>query len=130
MKDMETVLFVDDEKGILNALRRSLRHESYNKIFVETSEGALDIIRNNEVAVIVSDLGLPDIDGVKLLKIVEENDPQIYKIALTGKDDLNEIYQIFEHVDLFKYITKPWNVENMKAYIHEALDLYVANKKK
>ena len=124
MNEWKTVLFVDDEKGILNALKRTLKNEPYFKIFVDSSESALDVVRNNEVAVIVSDLGLPDMDGVKLLKLIQENYPKVYKIALTGKSDLNEIFEIFENVDLFKYITKPWNIENMKAYIDEALRLY------
>lgn len=129
MNKWNTVLFVDDEKGILNALKRSLKNEEYYKIFVDSSEGALDVIRNNDIAVVVSDLGLPNMDGVKLLKIIEEEYPGVYKIALTGKNDLNEIFEIFEKIDLFKYITKPWNVENMKEYINEALELHKQDKK-
>lgn len=120
-----SVLFVDDENGILKALKRSLKNETYTKYFVDSADEALEVLRREEIAVIVSDIGLPKMNGVELLRLVEKEFPKVVKLALTGIHEMQEVVTIFDQVNLYKYITKPWNVEDMKTYINEALVLYM-----
>lgn len=117
----EIVLFIDDEKGILKALRRTIKDDDFTPIFVENGKTALEIIKYNNISVIVADIGLIDIDGVELLTIIEKEYPKIVKIALTGVDNINEVYNIFEHVNLYKYVTKPWDTNELINYINEGL---------
>jgi len=119
-----SVLFIDDEKNILNALRRSLRKEGYNKAFASSSKEAMEVIECFEIAVVVSDIRLPDRSGIELLKEIEEKRPKIIKIALTGVDLMDDVVEIFDQVELYKYFTKPWNIDHLKEAINKAITLY------
>jgi len=117
----DIVLFVDDEINILRALKRSLKKEEFFPLFVENGKSALDIMKVNMVKVIVVDIGLKDMNGIEVLKQVQANYPQVCKIALTGLNDLDEVVKIFDSVNLFRYITKPWDTDKLILTINEAL---------
>ena len=123
MKDGNNcVLFVDDEKNILNALRRGLFKEKYLKFFAVSGEEALKIMKSEEIDVIVTDMKMPVMSGLELLKIVTEEYPNVIKIVLSGYTQLPQILATINQVDIFKFITKPWDMETeFKKVINDAI---------
>lgn len=124
---MKNVLFVDDEKSILTAIRRSFRKEDMGLYYASSAQEALEHMASVEIAVIVADIGMPDVDGVDLLKEVDKRWPATIKIALTGKNELEEVYDVFKAIDLYKYVTKPWVPGDLVTFVKEGFNLYTKN---
>lgn len=126
MYENYSVLFVDDEVNILSSLKRGLIEEKYTSFFASSGKEALEILKENKMSVIVSDMRMPEMDGLQLLREVELLYPRIVKIILSGYTQLPQILTVINQVDIFKFITKPWKlVEEFKVAIHKALDFYV-----
>ncbi|BEP27983.1 response regulator [Helicovermis profundi] len=124
-KIKNSVLFVDDEINILKAIRRGLYKETYNMFFANSAKEALDILEKENISVIVSDMKMPIMTGLELLKIVKEKYPKIVKIILSGYTQLPQILVTINQVEIFKFITKPWDIEgDFKRIINEAIDYY------
>lgn len=126
------ILFVDDEKLILNSLERGLLDEPYKKYFAKSAQEALDILEKKDIHVLVTDMKMPGMNGLELLKIVKEKYPQIVKIVLSGYTQLPQILATINQVDIFKFITKPWKLEDeFKRVINQAIEYYnLENEKK
>lgn len=124
MKD-RTVLFVDDEIHIINALKRGLLDETYKKLYALTGEEALGLMENDDVNVIVTDMRMPGMNGLELLKIIGQKYPDTIKIVLSGYTQLPQILATINKTDIFKFITKPWDLEDeLIPIVREALDAY------
>ena len=100
MEHMEhTVLCVDDEQNILNALKRLLRKENYRLLTANSGQAGLDLLAGNDVHVVVSDQRMPEESGVDFLARVRERWPETARIAITGGDvtlwaEMPGIYQV------------------------------------
>lgn len=125
MYEKYSVLFVDDEVNILNALKRALIDEEYNCFFSSSGFDALKVMEHEKIAVIVSDMRMPEMDGLHLLREVKEKWPRTVRIVLSGYTQLQQILTTINQVDVFKFITKPWKLEDeFKSIIYQALDFY------
>lgn len=119
------VLFVDDEINILNSIKRSTMFEDYEALFAVSGEKALEVISENNISVIVSDMKMPNMNGLDLLKRVKEISPDTIRIVLSGYTQLGQILATVNSVGIFKYITKPWNDElDFLPSIREAVNYY------
>lgn len=119
------VLFVDDEENILNAIRRGLIDEEYECLFASNGLDALEIIKNNSISVIVTDMRMPKMDGLTLLKEVKKIAPNTVRIVLSGYTQLQQILATINQADIFKFITKPWKMEEeFKIIIDQAIEYY------
>ncbi len=125
----ETILFVDDEESILNALRRELIDEEYRCLFALSGAQALKIMENEDVSVIVSDMKMPEIDGLRLLKLVKEKYPQTVRIVLSGYTQLPQILVTINQAEVFKFLTKPWGSE-LKSVILQAIGYHQLQKER
>lgn len=120
-----TVLFVDDEHRILAAIKRMLRHEKYNKVFASSAKEALQIIDTKSVQVLVTDLRMPEMDGLTLIKLVKKKKPDIVRVVLSGYSQIPTLLAAINEGDVVRYITKPWNSEDeFKRIIREAIQYY------
>ena len=119
------VLFVDDEINILNTLRRGLMDEDYYCLFANSAKEALEFFEGNKIDVIVSDIRMPEMNGLDLLKIVAEKSPSTVKIVLSGYTQLPQVLATINQVDIFKFITKPWSLEDLIMVVRKALDYYI-----
>ena len=99
-----TVLFVDDEPHILNAIRRAITDEAFDGLFAESGAAALKIFEEQEVGVIVTDMRMPVMDGLALLKIVREKYPHTVRIVLSGYTQLSQILGTINHGEIFQFI--------------------------
>ncbi len=123
---MNRVLFVDDEPQILNALKRGLLDEPYESLFATSGEMALKLLAENEIAVLVTDMRMPGMNGLELLKRVREPYPDLVKIVLSGYTQLPQVLATVNQGDIFKFITKPWDLDgDFRQVILEAVDYHV-----
>lgn len=122
---MDAVLFVDDEVNILSSLKRGLIDEEYECIFTTSGKEALEVMKKRPISVIVTDMRMPEMDGLTLLKEVKEKYPRTVRIVLSGYTQLQQILTTINQVDIFKFITKPWKLEEeFKVAINSALEYY------
>jgi DNA-binding NtrC family response regulator len=123
--ETRTILFVDDEKNILTSLRRGMMDEPYNLLFAESGKEALEILEKNEVHVIVTDMRMPEMSGLQLLKIVKEKYPHIVRLVLSGYTQVSTLLTAINQGEIFRFITKPWKLEDeFKSVIVQAIDYY------
>jgi response regulator RpfG family c-di-GMP phosphodiesterase len=118
------ILFVDDEKNILGSISRVFRKEDYGILLAESGECALDLLRHNRIAVVVSDQRMPGMGGVEFLKRVREASPDTVRMMLTGQADSSEIAGAINDGGVYRYITKPWDDEELKLVIKAAAERY------
>ncbi|HBA86760.1 MAG TPA: secretion system protein E [Geobacter sp.] len=119
------VLFVDDEAGVLSAMRRIFMEENYRLYTAASGAEALAVMEANEVNLIVSDHRMPGMTGAELLKTVKESWPQTIRIMLTGHADINSVMGAVKDGAVYKFITKPWNDDDLRLTVSLALQQYV-----
>ena len=114
------VLIVDDEPAIRRFLRTSLAAEGYNVAEAEDGQGALDAIRGGRIDVLVLDLGLPDIDGIEVVRRLRELGSTVPIIVLSSRTNESAKVQALD-LGADDYITKPFGVDELLARIRTAL---------
>jgi len=115
-----TVLCVDDEQYVLNALNRLLRHD-YHLLFANSGNEALTILQRHAVHVVISDQRMPGLTGVEMLKEAARMRPEAMRILLTGYADLQATMEAVNSGEVFRYITKPWNNDALKSTVVQAV---------
>jgi FixJ family two-component response regulator len=119
-----TVLCVDDEQNILSSLRRLFRKESFRVLTASSGPDGLQRLREEEVHVVISDQRMPGMNGTEFLAQVKEEYPDIIRIVLSGYTDVDSITESINKGHIYKFLLKPWNDENLKLEIRQALDQY------
>jgi DNA-binding NtrC family response regulator len=124
--EKRSVLFVDDDAIVLQSLERGLLDESYNKLFVKTCKEALEFLQQEEVHVIVTDMCMPEMTGLELLRTVREEHPDIIWIVLSGYEQDIELQAAVDQGEIFKLINKPWKLggTNFEKIVMRAVDQY------
>jgi len=115
-----TILLVDDEANILSALTRLLRPAGYNILRAESGKEGLELLAQHEVGVIVSDQRMPEMTGVEFLRKAHELYPDTIRIVLSGYTELNSVTDAINHGAIYKFLTKPWEDDLLRANIEEA----------
>jgi two-component system response regulator HupR/HoxA len=120
-----TVLFVDDEEEVLRSLDMGLIYEPYNKLFAKSGKEALEILQTEDVHVIVTDMRMPDMSGLQLLRTVKKEYPKIIRVVLSAYTQATTLLTAINQGEIFRYITKPWELEEeFKPAIRQAIDYY------
>ncbi len=123
--EMRTILFVDDDEIVLRSLERSFFDEPYNRLFANSGKQALEILQREEVHVVVTDMRMPEMDGLELLKVVRTMYPNIVGIVLSGYAEVTALQEAIDQGEIFMFIPKPWNLEtDLKVVIQQAIDHY------
>ena len=100
------VLFVDDDEAFLQSLERGFLDESYNKLFAKSSKEALEILKRKKVHVIVTDMCMPEMTGLELLRIARKEYPNITGMILTGYELDTELQNAIEQGEILWLIPK------------------------
>ncbi len=133
MRDKKhTILCVDDEKNILNSLKRLLRKEDYRLLTASGGKEGLKKLAAEEISLVVSDHRMPGMSGTEFLQKVKSQYPDIIRIILTGYTEVDAITESINRGHIYKFLLKPWNDQNLILEIRQALDQYdlvKANKK-
>lgn len=124
-EEKQTVLIVDDEENNLQLLKRTFRGK-YNILTAHNGIEAIEIVKQygNKIALIVSDQKMPVMEGTEFLKKVRETNPQIIKILLTGHVDTDILVSAINDCDLFQYILKPFEPEELKIAVDNGISKY------
>jgi response regulator RpfG family c-di-GMP phosphodiesterase len=125
MNDFQhTVLFVDDEENILHSLNRLLRKEGYRILTAGCGTDGLDILKENDVHLVVTDQRMPGMSGTEFLAKVKEKYPEVMRIVLSGYTEVDSITESINKGHIYKFMLKPWNDQNLKLEIKQALEQY------
>jgi response regulator RpfG family c-di-GMP phosphodiesterase len=123
-KNQRTVLLVDDDANIINALNRTLRRDGYTILTANCGEEGLALLENNEVGVIISDHRLPHMTGVEFLRKVKIFYPKTLRVILTGYTELESVTCAINEGAIYKFLTKPWDDDLLRNNIREAFQYY------
>jgi GAF domain-containing protein/class 3 adenylate cyclase/two-component SAPR family response regulator len=128
MKFQETnkpkLLVVDDEPDNLDLLYRTF-HREFKVLKAENGPIALEILaKEGDVAVIISDQRMPLMSGTEFLSLTATQYPDIIRIILTGYTDVEDLVEAINSGKVFKYVTKPWDDDELKAVVRQAVDTH------
>jgi response regulator RpfG family c-di-GMP phosphodiesterase len=126
--DRGALLIVDDEPFVLNALTRLFRRDQHDVVTVEGPSRALVVLRERPVGVIVSDYRMPEMNGVQFLRQAREVAPEAIRIILSGYAEIHAILSAVNDGGIHKYLTKPWNDEQLRLEVKGAFDQYVLSR--
>lgn len=123
--EKRAVLFVDDDEILLKSIEKSIGDEPYDKYFTTSGEKALEILKREEVHVIVVDLVMPGMDGLELLKIVKKEYPRIVSMVISGFAQSADVMMALQQEGVYKFIPKKWTFdEDLRTVIRRAIDTY------
>jgi response regulator RpfG family c-di-GMP phosphodiesterase len=115
-----TLLLVDDETSILASLKRLLRNEGYAILTAENGLAGLELLASNEVGVVVCDGLMIGMTGAEFLQEAKVRYPQVVRILLTGFTDPEVVHEAIKTCQLFKFLPKPWDDQELRQAIRDA----------
>jgi serine phosphatase RsbU (regulator of sigma subunit)/CheY-like chemotaxis protein len=118
-----TILIVDDEPDILDSLALSLEVD-YDVLTATSGFDALDLLEKHEVALIISDQRMPKMTGVEFLAKAEELAPDTVRMMLTGFADFDAIVGAINKGQVYRYISKPWEPEDLAIDVRTAIERF------
>ena len=119
-----TLLFVDDEPGILSSLRRLFRPHGYRILVAESGALGLAELEKTPVDLVISDMRMPEMDGATFLKAVRQRWPDTVRILLTGYADVTSTVAAINEGEIYRYVSKPWDDTEIVNTVREALERY------
>ncbi|MFA5983107.1 MAG: response regulator [Methylococcaceae bacterium] len=119
-----TILLVDDEANITSALKRTLRRDGYHILIANSGAEGLELLASHEVGVIISDQRMPHMTGVDFLRKVKTLYPKTFRMVLSGYTELESVTSAINEGAIYKFLTKPWDDEQLRDNIREAFQRY------
>lgn len=121
------IMIVDDEPVNLRLLERLLSR-SYQVIAASSGTEALQLLLEHDVALLITDQRMPGMTGIELLKRTVDFRPHMVRMILTGYTDVSSLVEAINCGQVYKYVTKPWNNEDLRLAVERALEYYQINK--
>ncbi|MCX5827872.1 MAG: ATP-binding protein [Deltaproteobacteria bacterium] len=130
MEEPVRILFVDDEPSLLNIMERLFLFEDY-EILTATSgeEGLRKFEESSPIHIVISDYRMPEMSGVEFLEEVYKKWPDTVRMILSGYADLDAVILAINRGHIYKFISKPWNNDEMKVTVATALERYFLRKR-
>lgn len=122
-QDKITILYVDDEVNNLNSFKAAFRRDF--KVFTASSgKEGLDILSNNVINIIITDQRMPEMTGVEFLIEVLKEHVEPIRILLTGYSDINAVIDAVNKGQIYYYINKPWDEQQLRIVIKNAYEIF------
>lgn len=127
---LKKILVVDDEKSILSAISRTFIDTEY-EVFLGCGgkEGLRIVEEEKDIAVVISDMRMPEMDGIEFLKKVHEANSDAICMIISGYSDLESVMSAINKAHIWRFITKPWNSVELILAASNAFELYEQKKK-
>ena len=119
------ILCVDDEPNILSAMRRMFMLSGFSIEEATSGAQALQKLEQQEFHLILSDMQMPEMNGAELLAQVRQRWPKVMRLMLTGTADLKTAISAINEGEIYRYLTKPWNDEELVSTVKSALERFV-----
>ncbi len=116
-----SILYIDDEQSNLDIFRISFKRE-YNIFTAYEPEQAFEILKNNHIDIIIADQQMPLMTGTQFLEKTLQEYPEAIRIILTGYADIQVVIEAINKCGIYKYITKPWEREDIKMTLEKAIE--------
>ena len=116
----QVLLLLDDEENILRALTRVLRRDGYRILSASRAQDAFELLAKHNVQVILSDQRMPEMNGTEFLSRVKDLYPNTIRIVLSGYTDLKSVTDAINQGAIYKFLTKPWDDEQLRATVTQA----------
>ncbi len=122
-ENLPNLLAVDDEQSSLNAIKRTLRR-SFNVTLAKNGHAALEAMRSNNFSVILADQRMPEMTGGEFFKKAIERQPAAMRILITGYSDAEAMIHAINEGQIFYYVHKPWEPDDLELIVKRANDQY------
>lgn len=116
------IAFIDDEPRILRSLKMHFR-QSHDVFTTTDATELMKYVSEHDVQVVISDQRMPDKQGTEVLRDIKEKSPNTIRILLTGYADLNAVIDSVNEGEIYRYITKPWQNDELKDVINKATEI-------
>ena len=117
-----SILFVDDERPVLNALKRLFRPTGHKVHIAGSGSEGLSVLAEHPVDIVVSDMRMPEMDGAEFLTNVAEKWPSTTRMLLTGYAELSSAIEAINSGSISRYLTKPWQDSDIVFCIEQAIE--------
>ncbi len=121
------VLYIDDEVNNLSAFKANFR-----KLYdIYTAESAIEgrkILESVDIEIVITDQRMPEMTGVEFLESIIKEFPNPIRLLLTGYTDMQALIDAVNKGQIYRYLNKPWNEEELKMFITQAHELYTLRK--
>lgn len=123
MGKRHTILVVDDEADVVASVRDLLRLD-YRVLGATRPQDGLQLLQEQEIHVVLTDQRMPGMSGVELLRQVRESQPEVTRLLFTGYADVKAVIDAINEGNVFRYIAKPWDPEELQSLIRQATEQY------
>ena len=120
----QALLIVDDEPNIIGSLNRQLQRDEYTIYSANSGKKGLQLLSEKDIGVVLSDLMMPEMDGITFLELVKQYKPETVCMLLTGNGSLKNAMDAVNRLQIFGYLTKPWSFDHLKKTVSRAFQHY------
>jgi putative two-component system response regulator len=120
----QTLLIVDDEPNVISSLNRQLRRDGYTIYSANSGKKGLRLLNEKDIGVVLSDLAMPEMDGITFLAAVKQHTPDVICMLLTANGSLTNAMDAVNRLQIFGYLTKPWSAEQLTGTVARAFKQY------
>lgn len=120
---METVLIVDDEKNYPPILSAVLEEEGFETLTANSGQEALDILKNSDVDLVLTDMKMPAMSGIELLEHIKAEDPELPVIMMTAHGTVDKAVEAMQK-GAYNYVLKPFENERLVLYVNKAIAMF------
>src|SRR5579871_1764031 len=121
MTRRHTVLVVDDEPDVVQSVQDLLRLE-YRVLGTTRADEAMKLMQNEEVHIVMTDQRMPEMTGVEFLRQTRGEHPDAIRLLFTGYADIRAVIDAINQGSVFRYITKPWDPEELEVVVRQAVE--------
>jgi response regulator RpfG family c-di-GMP phosphodiesterase len=123
------ILYVDDEVGNLVGFKSTFRQLYDIKTAVSGKEGIEILDANPDIEIIITDQRMPEMTGVEFLSAIKEKHAEPIRILLTGYTDFSALVEAINKGQIYRYLQKPWNEEEIKVVVNQAYEIFDLRRK-
>jgi response regulator RpfG family c-di-GMP phosphodiesterase len=117
------VLYIDDEPHNLTAFKAAFRRD-FNIFVADSAKNAHKVIEENDIHIILSDQRMPVMTGIEFFESIIEIHPEPIRILITGYTDINAVVDAINRGQVYKYLTKPWNEDDIRIFVTTAYEVF------